>query len=93
MARDGKEEVAGIHTGLESRIIRDLDSVLLYLVKVTGSSGWIRTVWNQSIMENGLSLHIVLPDSALDSFTTFKVHRSQMFQNTTKYISAQCAPD
>ena len=80
-----------MHSGLVSRIIRDLDSVLLYVVKVTGSSGWIGTVWNQSIMENGSSLHIVLPDSALDSFTTMTVHRSQKFQNTTKSISAKCA--
>ena len=53
-----------------SRIIRDLDSVLIYVVKVRGSSGWIGTVCNQSNMENGSSLHIVLPESALDSFTT-----------------------
>ena len=65
-----------LHSGLVSRIIRDLDSVLLYVVKVTGSSGWIGTVCNQSNMENGLSWHILLPDSALDSFTTMTVHRS-----------------
>ena len=65
-----------LHSGLVSGIIRDLDSVLLYVVKVTGSSGWIGTVCNQSNMENGSSLHIVLPDSALDSFTTMTVHRS-----------------
>ena len=74
-----------------SRIIRDLDSVLLCVVKVTGSSGWIGTTCHQSNMKNGLSLHIVLPDSALDSFTTLTIHRSQKFQNTTKSISAQCA--
>ena len=32
---------SALHSGLVSRIIRDLDSVLLYVVKVTGSSGWI----------------------------------------------------
>ena len=70
------KDLEAMHSGLVSRIIRDLDSVLLYVVKVTGSSGWIGTVCNQSNMENGLSLHIVLPDSALDSFTTMTVHRS-----------------
>ena len=64
------------HIGLVSRIIRDLDSVLLYVVKVRSSPGWIRTVCNLSNMENGLSLHIVLPDSAFDSFTTMAVDRS-----------------
>ena len=33
-----------MHIGLVSRIIRDRDSVLLYVVKVTGSSGRIGTV-------------------------------------------------
>ena len=56
-----------------SCVIRDLDSVLLYVVKVRGSSGWLGTVCNQSNMENGSSLHIVLPDSALDSFSTMTV--------------------
>ena len=42
-----------MHSGLVSRIIRDLDSVLLYVVKVRGSSGWIGTVCNQSNMEYG----------------------------------------
>ena len=74
-----------------SRIIRDLDSVLLYLVKVRGASGLIGTVCNQSNMENGLSWHIVLPDSALDSFTTMTVHGSLKFQYSTKSILAQCA--
>ena len=41
-------------------------------------------------MENGSSLHIILPDSNLDNFTAMIVHRSYMFQNTTKFISAQC---
>ena len=63
-----------MHSGLVSRIIRDLDLVLLYVVKVTGSSGCIGTVCNQSNMENGSTLHIVLLDSALDSFTTMTVH-------------------
>ena len=66
----------GVHSGLVSRIIGDLDSVLLHIVKVRGPLGWIGTVCNQSNMENGLSWHIVLPDSALDSFTTMTVHRS-----------------
>ena len=65
-----------LHSGLMLLFIRDLDSVLLYVVKVRGSSRWIRTVCNQSNMENGSSLHIVLPDSALDSFTIMTVHRS-----------------
>ena len=42
-----------LHSGLVLRIKRDLDSVLLYVVKVRGSSGWIETVCNQSNMENG----------------------------------------
>ena len=61
------------HSGLVSRIIRDLDSVRLYVVKVTGSSGWIGTVCNQSNMENGWSLQIILLDSALDTFTSMTV--------------------
>ena len=65
-----------MHSGLVSRIIRDLESELLYVVKVRGSSGWIGTVCNQFNMENGLSLQIALPDSALDNFTTMTVHRN-----------------
>ena len=42
-------------------------------------------------MKNGSSLHIVLPDCALDNFTTVTVQRSEMFQTTTKSILAQCA--
>ena len=78
-----------VHGGLVSRIIRDFNSVLLYVVKVRGSSAWIGTVCNQSGKEDGLSL----PDSALDNFTTMTltVHRSKMSKNTTKSISAQCA--
>ena len=41
-------------------------------------------------MANRALLHKVLLDTALDSFTTMTVHRSQKFQNTTKSISAQC---
>ena len=69
--RFGLRKLKGWHSGLVSRIIRDLDSVLLYVVKVTGSSGWIGTVCNQSNMENGSSLHIVLPDFALYSITIY----------------------
>ena len=57
-------------------MIRGLKSVLLYLVKVMGSSRWIRTVCNQSNIEKVPSLHIVLHDSAMDSFTNVTVHRS-----------------
>ena len=39
---------AAFHSGLVSRIIRYLDSVLLYVLKVRGSSGWIGTMCNQS---------------------------------------------
>ena len=67
--------IRAFHSGLVSRIIRDLDSVMFYVVKVKGSSGWIGTVCNQSNMENGSSLHMVLPDSALNRFTTMTVHR------------------
>ena len=59
-----------MHSGLVSLNIRDLDLVLLHVVKVWGSSGWLGTGCNKSNMENGWPLHIVLPDSALGSFTT-----------------------
>ena len=39
-----------LHSGLMLLFIRDLDSVLLYVVKVRGSLGWIATVNNQSNM-------------------------------------------
>ena len=53
-----------LHSGLVTCIIRYLDAVLLFLVKVRGSSGWIGTVCNKSNMENGSSLQIILPYSA-----------------------------
>ena len=65
-----------MHIGLVSRIIRGLDSVLLYVVKVRGSSVWIRTVWNQSNMETH--------PFALDNFITMR----QLFigQNTASNL-------
>ena len=69
-----------MHIRLVSRITRGLDSVLLYVVKVTKSYDSIGTMCNQFSMENRALLHKVLPDSA---FIAMILHRSQSFQNTT----------
>ena len=76
-------DMATAHIGLVSCIIRGLDSVLLFVVKVTKSYDSIGTMCNQFNMENRALLHKVLPDSALANFTTMVLHISQNFQNTT----------
>ena len=72
-----------LHIGLVSRIIRGLDSVLLYVAKVTKSYYSMETMRNQFSMENRALRHKVLSDSALAHFTIMILHRSQNFQNTT----------
>ena len=43
--------LVGVHIGLVSRIIKGLDSVLLYVVKVTKSEDSIGTMCNQFSLE------------------------------------------
>ena len=66
----GLRLIATAHFGLLSPIIRGLDSLLLYLVKVTKPCDSIRTVCNQLSRENRALIHKVLPYSALAHFIT-----------------------
>ena len=80
-----------MHSGLGSRFLIGSGSVLLYVVKVTESSVSFGTMCNGFSMENASLLYKVLPDSALDKFTTMALHSSQMFQYATWPITDLCA--